>query len=97
MESKTDRIRNAIAEADWLSALRVASRFHDRSDDTIEFKRGFNAYQHPEFYHQLDKEPDRLIEAAMNRLRARFGNKTRFQRGSDEEVTPSRKQTKSEA
>jgi hypothetical protein len=72
MESKTNHIRTALANGDWLSALRVASRFHDKSDDTIEFKRGFDAFQHPGFYRQLGRDPDKLIEAAMNRLHARF-------------------------
>jgi len=77
MESKTESIRTALAHGDWLSALRTAAHFHDRSTDTMAFKRAFVAWQHPEFYRQLGKEPDRLVEAAMNRLRARFGNKPR--------------------
>jgi len=72
MESKTDRIRTALANGDWLSALRAASHFYDRSTDTIAFKRGFDAYQHPQFYRQLAKDPDKMVEAAMTRLRARF-------------------------
>jgi hypothetical protein len=95
MESKTNHIRTALANGDWLSALRTASRFHDRSADTTAFKRGFDAFQHTEFYRQLGKELDKLIEAAMNRLHARFARASNS--GSDEEVTPSRKQTRSEA
>jgi hypothetical protein len=72
MESKTDRITTALANGDWLTALRTASRFHDRSDETLLFKRGFDAYQHPEFYRQLGKNPDDLINVAMKRLRDRF-------------------------
>jgi hypothetical protein len=53
MQSKTERIRTALANGDWLSALRMASHFHDRSNDTLIFKRGFDAYQHPDFYRQL--------------------------------------------
>jgi hypothetical protein len=70
--SKTERIRTALHSGDWLSALRLASRFHDRSDDTLAFKRGFDAYQHPEFYRQLGKDPGKLINAAIKRLEARF-------------------------
>lgn len=36
------------------------------------FKRGFDAYQHPEFYRQLGKDPGKLINAAIKRLEARF-------------------------
>jgi len=72
MESKTILIRTALARGDWLSALRVAARFHDRSEDTRLFKRGFDAHQNPSFYRQLGKDPDQLIGAAMKRLKARF-------------------------
>jgi hypothetical protein len=72
MQSKTERIKTTLARGDWLSALRMASRFHDRSNDTLTFKRGFDAYRHPDFYRQLGKDPDQLIGAAIARLRARF-------------------------
>jgi hypothetical protein len=72
MQSKTDLIRTTLDRGDWLSALRIASRFHDRSDDTIAFKRGFDAYRHRAFYHQLGKDPDELIHDAIERLQARF-------------------------
>lgn len=61
MQPKTERIRAALDRGDWLSALRLASRFHDRSSETLTFKRGFDAYQHPDFYRQLGKDPEVLI------------------------------------
>jgi len=78
MESKTDRIRTALAKGDWLTALRTASRFHDRSNDTLTFKRGFDACRNRDFYKQLGKNPDELVEAAIIRLHARFANKPGF-------------------
>jgi hypothetical protein len=72
MQSKTERIRMTLDRGDWLSALRIASRFHDRSNDTLVFKRGFDAYQHPDFYRQVGKDPDELFNAAIERLQARF-------------------------
>jgi hypothetical protein len=69
---KTERIKTTLDRGDWLSALRIASRFHDRSNDTLMFKRGFDAYQHPDFYRQLGKDPEKLVNAAVKRLRARF-------------------------
>jgi hypothetical protein len=72
MESKTEIIRTTLDRGDWLSALRVASRFHDRSSDTLLFKRGFDAYQNPDFYRQLGKDPEKLVTAAIKRLKTRF-------------------------
>jgi hypothetical protein len=38
----------------------------------MAFKRGFDAFQHPGFYRQLGKDPDKVIEDAIKRLRVRF-------------------------
>ena len=72
MLSKSELIRTTLARGDWLSALRVASRFHDRSDDTMAFKRGFDAFQHRDFYRQLGKNRDKLIQSAVERLQDQF-------------------------
>jgi len=72
MKPKTDQIRTALNRGDWPSALRIASHFHDRSNDTMLFKRGFDAYQHPDFYRQIGKDPDQLIHAAVELLQVRF-------------------------
>ncbi len=73
MQTKTEIIKRALARGDRLLALRVASRFHDRSDDTRLFKRGLDAHHHPTFYRQLGKDPDELVAGAVKRLEARFG------------------------
>src|SRR5262249_46372443 len=72
-QSKSQRIRDALEGNDWVAALRLASRFHDRSSDTVMFKRGFDAYHHPGFYRQLGKDPDQLVTTAVALLRRRFG------------------------
>jgi hypothetical protein len=72
--SKSERIKSALAGGDWVAALRLASRFHDRSSDTAMFKRGFDAYRHPGFYRQLGKDPDQLVTAAVALLWRRFGS-----------------------
>jgi hypothetical protein len=59
--SKTERVKQALSDEDWVAALRLASRFHDRSSDTARFERGFDAYRHPGFYRQLRKDPDQLV------------------------------------
>jgi hypothetical protein len=48
MQSKTEIIITTLDRGDWLSALRLPSRFHARSDDPVVFKRGFDAYLHPD-------------------------------------------------
>jgi hypothetical protein len=69
---KTDRIRAAWAAGDCIGALRIAARFFDRSEATISFKRGMEAYNNPEFYRQLGKDPELVVTLALELLQKRF-------------------------
>jgi hypothetical protein len=73
MNCKTDKIRTAWASGDQIGALRIAARFFDRSADTKLFKRGMDAHNHPDFYHQLGKEPEQITQDALEILADRFG------------------------
>src|SRR5690348_6602824 len=57
MQTKADQIRTSWFRGDQIGALRIAARFFDRSDDTRAFKRGIDAFNHPDFYRQIGKEP----------------------------------------
>ncbi len=72
MKSKSQQIRDALAAGDRMRALRVAARFHDRSPDTATYKRGFDAYNHPDFYRQLGRDPQQLVTTAIKKLQERF-------------------------
>jgi hypothetical protein len=72
MNCKTDQIRAAWHAGDRIGALRIAARFFDRSIDTVTFKRGMNAHNHPGFYRQLGKDPDQLTQAALELLAKKF-------------------------
>jgi hypothetical protein len=52
---------------------RIAARFFNRSSATKIFKRGLDAYNHPDFYRQLGEQPDEITATAVNVLVARFG------------------------
>ena len=69
---KTDRIRAAWAAGDYIGALSIAAKFFDRSEATKSFKRGMDAYNNPEFYRQLGKDPNLLVTMAVRLLQKRF-------------------------
>jgi hypothetical protein len=69
---KTDQIRAAWAAGDRIGALRIAARFFDRSMGTKTFKRGMDAYNNPDFYQQLGKNPEQLTSAALELLAKKF-------------------------
>ena len=70
--SKCSKIREAWASGDRIGALRIAARFFDRSADTQIFKRGMDAHNHPDFYHQLRQDPAQITAAALQLLARRF-------------------------
>jgi hypothetical protein len=72
MRSKTDQIRRAWDAGGRIRALRIAAQFFDRSNETMIFKRGMDANNHPAFYTQLGKKPQELVTAALALLQKRF-------------------------
>jgi hypothetical protein len=73
MSTKISKVHSAWAAAgDQIGALRIAARFFDRSDDTISFKRGMHAHNHPDFYRQVGKDPEQLLAEALENLAKRF-------------------------
>jgi hypothetical protein len=75
VKTKSQEIREALAAGDRLAALRIAARFFDRSPDTLTYKRGFDAFNHPDFYRQLGQDPQQLVTAAIDLLQARFAER----------------------
>ena len=71
-QSKMDQIRAAWAAGDELGALKIASKFIDRSDDTRLFNQGYGAHLRPEFYRQIGRDPAAMTEAAIVALARKF-------------------------
>lgn len=72
MRSKLDQIRGAWAAGDRIAALRIASRFGDRSPETQVFKRGWDAHSNPDFYRQIGKDPAGIVAMGLDALAAKF-------------------------
>jgi hypothetical protein len=70
--SKCSKICEVWASGDRIGALRIASRFFDRSENTQIFKRGMDAHNHPDFYRQLRQDPDQITTAALQLLARKF-------------------------
>lgn len=72
MKTKSDIIKDALANGDTRKAISVASKFFDRSEETQLYKQAQAAIGNPRFYRQIGKDPDAIVDAAVTRLRARF-------------------------
>ncbi len=72
MQSKTSTIRAALEAGDTRRAVSIASKFHDRSEDTKLFKTAQDCYTNPSFMRQVGKDPEAIIAQAQARLMERF-------------------------
>lgn len=70
--SKLSLVRAAWAAGDRIAALRIASRFGDRSPETIAFKRAWDAHSNPAFYRQIGKDPAEVTAAGLAAMAAKF-------------------------
>ncbi|WP_412545806.1 hypothetical protein [Maricaulis sp. MIT060901] len=73
METKIDKIRAAVAQDDWPTALRIAARFPRLGNAKAAIERGHGALTNPAFYRQVGKDPVALIEEGKRALRERYG------------------------
>jgi len=72
LQSKTDDLRQAWERGDKIGALRIASKFFDRSPETKVFQRGWDAHKNASFYQQLGKNPEALVSEALSAMSAKF-------------------------
>jgi len=72
MSSKCNQMRTAWSAGDRIGALRTAARFFDQSTETKAFKRGMDAYNNPDFYRQIGKDPQQIVRDALDMLAKRF-------------------------
>jgi hypothetical protein len=73
MLNKSEQIRAAWAAGDQIGALRIASRFFDRSPETAVIRRGWEAHTSPVFYRQIGKDPAAMTQAGLDALAAKLG------------------------
>lgn len=67
METKTQKAINLFKSKDFKGALKVFSTFKagiSKKDSAI-LKRGYECYVNPDFYTQLGKDPQNLINEAL--------------------------------
>lgn len=73
MQTKLSQIKTAFEAGDLRGALRIAAKFYDLGDQQDAIKKAHEAYSHADFYRQLGKDPEKLIEEGRLALIARWG------------------------
>ncbi len=74
MEKKIDLLRKEMLAGNWQKALSIASKFPRLGLEKEAIIRGHEAYEHPNFYKQIKKNPDTLIEEGIAALKKRYGD-----------------------
>ena len=72
MERKVDKLKNLLLEGDYLKALSMASKFPRLGKHREQIKLGHEANQNPNFYKQIGKNPDQLVQDGISALKERY-------------------------
>ena len=72
METKLAKLKAAFAAGDHIGALQIAARFPQLGEQKEHVTRAWAAVQNPQFYREIDRDPDQLIAAGIAALRERY-------------------------
>lgn len=75
MDTKTTKLSillKQMAAALWADALKLAASFQQLGEHKAAITRAADALKHPDFYRQLGKDPDALVQLGIAALRARY-------------------------
>jgi hypothetical protein len=65
-------LKKALKAKDYRAALCMASKVRDNSALAARIKRAYNAVLHPDFYRQINQDPDALIADGVAAVRERW-------------------------
>lgn len=75
MLKKIDLLINAMKLEDWKKALSIAAKFHDLGVYKADIVRAHECIHYPDFYKQLGKNPEKLIQKGITALKIRYASK----------------------
>lgn len=72
METKLSKLKQKYQAGDVRGAIRIAAKFPDLGDDRDAILQAHESYHSPDFYRQIGKNPDALIQAGKAALENRY-------------------------
>ena len=73
---KIDTLRTHCDNGNWKAALRLAASWPRLGDHKIAIQQGWAAMSNPNFYEEIGKDPQALIDAGVAALRAAYARPT---------------------
>lgn len=73
MATNSEPVRAALAAGDERRALRIAAGYRHLGEHKEAIQRGAAAMRDPDFYRDINQDPDVLVQTGIQAVHARFG------------------------
>jgi hypothetical protein len=73
-QTKLAILLDHMRAGDWSAALALAAKFPRLGEHKAAIVGGHEALHHGDFYRQLGKDPNRMVDDGIAALRARYGH-----------------------
>lgn len=75
LETQLSKLKKFMADGDFRSALKLAAGWARLGEHRDAIQRGGEAAARPEFYRQIGKNPDELVQLGIQAIRDRYNLK----------------------
>ena len=72
MDTKLSQLLQIIESGDWLHAIKFAAKFPSLGAERDAILRAKDAIHNPDFFRQIKKDPEALIEAGKAALLSKY-------------------------
>lgn len=72
MDTKLSKVRALVAQGRDLEALRIVAKFPRLGNEKETITRGWNAFNNPDFYRQLGRDPEQDTADAIHAMKAKY-------------------------
>ena len=72
METKSDKLKALLLEGNYAKALSMAAKFPRLGKHKDQIRLGHEANQNPNFYKQIGKNPEQLVQDGIAALKERY-------------------------
>lgn len=72
VDTKLAKLLDLMKFGDWSAAIRFAAKFPRLGAQRDDLLRAKDALQNPDFYRQIKRDPDALVQAGIDALKSKY-------------------------
>jgi hypothetical protein len=72
VDTKLAKLLDLMELGDWPAAIRFAAKFPRLGDHRDDLLRAKDALQNPDFYRQIKRDPDALVQSGIDALKSKY-------------------------